>query len=216
MVLLVPCTDWFISFSHLGKGATGLAVAIVPVQLLAQIALLPIYLWGFLGDDFIQTVTAGPFLQAFIGIILVPFVLAALTRYLAGHHLLATRWLKTTARLPVLLLALVLFVIVASQVRTASLIFTSLGSAVLVFALYLFIALPVARLMSLVFRLESEAGRTLAFNLGTRNSFVVLPLALALPAGWEAAAAAIVLQSFVELSGMIVYLWLIPRRVFTT
>ena len=210
IVLLVPCTDWFVTFSHLGKGATRLAVALVPVQLLAQLALLPIYLWFFMGQDFSQAVTAGPFLQVFIWVILVPFILAILTRYGASHHFIGTVWLKTTARLPVPLLSLVLFLITASQGRAMGHIFTSLGWAALVFTLYLIIAAPLARLMSLVFQLEPEARRTLAFNVGTRNSFVVLPLALALPAGWEATVAAIVLQSLIELSGMIVYLWLIP------
>jgi ACR3 family arsenite efflux pump ArsB len=40
---------------------------------------------------------------------------------------------------------------------------------------------------------------------------VVLPFALALPAGLEAAALAIVLQSLVELLGMLVFLRLVPR-----
>ena len=47
--------------------------------------------------------------------------------------------------------------------------------------------------------------------MGTRNSFVVLPLALSLPAGWELAALVIVLQSLVELFGMLFYLWWLPR-----
>jgi hypothetical protein len=46
---------------------------------------------------------------------------------------------------------------------------------------------------------------------GTRNSFVVLPFALALPEAWEAAIVVIVLQSLVELWGMVAYLWAVPR-----
>jgi ACR3 family arsenite efflux pump ArsB len=53
-----------------------------------------------------------------------------------------------------------------------------------------------------------------AFSLGTRNSFVVLPLALSLPADWHVAAVVIVVQSLVELFGMTIYLWWIPRRLF--
>jgi arsenite transporter len=49
LVLLVPCTDWFISFSHLGKGDTNRAIAFAPISLLLQIALLPFYLWLFIG-----------------------------------------------------------------------------------------------------------------------------------------------------------------------
>lgn len=50
--------------------------------------------------------------------------------------------------------------------------------------------------------LPSDQGRTLAFSLGTRNSFVVLPLALSLPSGSEVSAVVIVVQSLVALFGM--------------
>lgn len=216
MVLLVPCTDWFVTFTYLGKGATRLAVALVPIQLFVQLALLPVYLWAFMGKDFIQTVTVGPFLQVFAWIIIIPFVLATLTRFLGTRRRIGTSWLGVTAWLPVPLLALVLFLVTTSQRNVVSDTLTSLGWAAVVFALYLIIAPLLARLIALVFQIKPEAGRTLAFNVSTRNSFVVLPLALALPAGWEAAAAVIVLQTLIELSGMVVYLWLIPTRLFPT
>jgi len=49
LVLLVPCTDWFITFTHLGGGDTRHAIAFSPISLLLQILLLPLYLWLFLG-----------------------------------------------------------------------------------------------------------------------------------------------------------------------
>jgi ACR3 family arsenite transporter len=45
----------------------------------------------------------------------------------------------------------------------------------------------------------------LIFSLGTRNSFVMLPLALSLPGAWSAAVVVIVFQSLVELFGMVPY-----------
>jgi arsenite transporter len=42
VVLLVPCTDWFITFTHLGGGDTRRAIAATPVNLIVQIALLPV------------------------------------------------------------------------------------------------------------------------------------------------------------------------------
>jgi ACR3 family arsenite efflux pump ArsB len=70
---------------------------------------------------------------------------------------------------------------------------------------------PAGRGLARLFGLEPAAGRTLAYGFGTRNSFVVLPFALALPAGWEASALVIVLQSLVELLGMLLYLRGLPR-----
>jgi ACR3 family arsenite efflux pump ArsB len=80
-----------------------------------------------------------------------------------------------------------------------------------VFAAFLLQVVPIAAMLSAALRLTAAQGRTLAFSLGTRNSFVVLPFALSLSAGWEAAAVVIVLQSLVELFGMLAYLAWVPR-----
>lgn len=214
MVLLMPCTDWFVTFSYLGRGDVRLAIAIVPVTLLVEFTLLPLYLWAFVGREFTQAISAGPFLQALAGLIVIPFILAALTRHWAGHHQPGLRWLSATTWLPIPLLALTLFLIAASQVTAVSGVLSSLGRVALVFVAYLLVAGFLARLLGAIFRLKSEASRTLAFNMGTRNSFVVLPFALALPASWEAAVAVIVLQSIVELGGMVLYLWWVPSHLF--
>ena len=168
LVLLVPCTDWFITFTRLGGGDAARAIAISPLNLVLQLLLLPLYLWWLLPE-------AG---------------LAA--------------W-------PVPLLALVVFLIAAAQadaVRGAGMALLAVLPAFLGFLLAApLLAWGLARL----FGLEPAAGRTLAYGFGTRNSFVVLPFALALPAGWEASALVIVLQSLVELLGMLLYLRGLPR-----
>jgi arsenite transporter len=214
MVLLLPCTDWFVTFTHLGRGDTPLAVAVVPVQLMAQFGFLMVYLWLFLGQEFIQVLAAGPFFQALVGLIAIPFTLAVLTRRAARRWVGVSRWLRVSRQAPAPLLAFTLFLVAASQFRLLGEAAGPLGWAAVVFVLYLVLAAPLARLMSGVFGLATKAGRTLAFNLGTRNSFVVLPLALALPAGWEAAVAVVVLQTVVELLGVLVYLWGVPRYLF--
>jgi len=89
-----------------------------------------------------------------------------------------------------------------------------LGHLLLVFVAFLLIAGLLACLLARRFRLPPSQGRVLAFSFGTRNSFVVLPLALALPPSYELAVVAIVFQSLVELFGMVVYLWWVPHRLF--
>lgn len=44
LALLVPCTDWFITFTQLGRGNTSRAIAVTPLNLLLQLLLLPVYL----------------------------------------------------------------------------------------------------------------------------------------------------------------------------
>ena len=90
LVLLVPCTDWCISFTHLGKGDAGRAIAATPVLLLVQLLALPVYLWLFLGVEWFQTVLSSHLLGAFAGLIITPLALAWVTERLAERHLNAS------------------------------------------------------------------------------------------------------------------------------
>ncbi len=89
-----------------------------------------------------------------------------------------------------------------------------LGGLLVIYVAYLAAAALAARVLAGWFRLPALQGRVMAFSLGTRNSFVVLPLALALPPIYAVATVAIVFQSLVELLGMVAYLWLVPRVLF--
>jgi arsenite transporter len=46
LVLLAPCTDWFLTFTQLAGGDTRRAIAVTPLNLLVQLLLLPLYLWA--------------------------------------------------------------------------------------------------------------------------------------------------------------------------
>ena len=60
-----------------------------------------------------------------------------------------------------------------------------------------------------LFRLDATAGRAVAFSAGTRNSLVVLPLALIVPGAIPLLPAIIVTQTLVELAAELVYVrWL--------
>lgn len=52
--------------------------------------------------------------------------------------------------------------------------------------------------------------RALVFTSVTRNSLVILPLALALPSGYGLATAVVVTQTLVELTGMVVLTRVVP------
>lgn len=213
LVLLAPCTDWFVSFTLLGRGDARLAVATTPVLLLAQMALLPAWLWLFLGGELAGVVKAGKFLEAFLGLIALPLALVAVTEILARRARLWERWLRFTSWLPVPLLAFTVLLIAGAEIRSISGAWSLLGAVAAVFTAYALLMPFLARFVARRFGLSTTEQRTVIFSAGTRNSFVVLPLALALPAGWELAAAIIVLQSLVELAAMVLYLWWVPSHL---
>lgn len=211
LVLLVPCTDWYITFTHLAGGDTGRAIAATPVNLIVQMALLPVYLWLFMGSAFLEIFAVGPIVTVFLTLIVVPLVAAWLLDRWAEGRSGQDVVIDRLAWLPVPLLALVVFLISASQVQTVTESLTVLPQVVSVFVGFLVLALLAGLAITRVLNLPPRAGRALIFSLGTRNSFVVLPLALALPQEWRLAVVVIVFQSLVELFGMLAYLKAVPR-----
>ncbi|AVI64182.1 arsenic resistance protein [Halomonas sp. GFAJ-1] len=211
LVLLVPCTDWFITFTHLGKGDAARAIAATPLLLLVQMAALPVYLWLFLGGEWFQLTFSTNLLSAFAGVILLPLMLAWLTELGAQRYRAIERTTQQLGYLPVPLLALVVLVIAATQVNSVLALAHVLLQVVLIFAGYLVVAAMLGKLLGKLFKLPATSARTLVFSFGTRNSFVMLPIALTLPNGWQAAVVVIVFQSLVELFGMVAYLRWVPK-----
>lgn len=214
LVLLVPCTDWFITFTHLGGGDTKHAIAFSPFSLILQIVLLPLYLWLFVGEMVTVTLARQQMVVAFTLIIALPLLAAFVTEKWVERIPARKKVLDMLAGLPVPILALVVFIIAATQMNLVTASYGFLWNLLLVFSAFLIIAGILARMLASIFGLPPSQGRVLAFSLGTRNSFVVLPLALALPSSFELAVVAIVFQSLVELIGMAVYLWWIPTKLF--
>ncbi|MDO9521710.1 MAG: arsenic resistance protein [Pseudohongiella sp.] len=212
LVLLVPCTDWFITFTQLGKGNTSRAIAVTPINLIVQLSLLPLYLWLMLPvADFSSAADIKRILPAALLLIGLPLIAAIVTERWIESVPGRIIWRDQLGWWPVPLLAVVVFLIAAAQVGTVLNAGPVLLTVLPVFAGFLLVAALLARLLTRLLHLPIESGRTLAFSMGTRNSFVVLPLALALPAGWETTVVIIVFQSLVELFGMVFYLWWLPR-----
>ena len=215
LVLLVPCTDWYITFTHLAGGDTRRAIAVTPVNLLVQLALLPFYLWLLMGDAFLQLLAADRIALVFATLILLPLVAAWSIERWAERRVGRQQLVSRIGWLPVPMLAIVVFLIAASQVETVVGAGAVLADVAGIFLAFLIVAALVGLALARLFRLPGPSASALIFSLGTRNSFVVLPLALALAPPWQAATVVIVFQSLVELFGMLAYLGLVPRLVGT-
>lgn len=213
LVLLVPCTDWFVSFTHLGRGDGARAVASTPLLLVVQLFLLPVYIWVFMGELAIELAVGSHLLPAFFGMIVVPLILAWLTERSSGRYQPVRALVGGLGWMPVPMLALVVFLIAGSQASLVTGYGSVLWTVLAVFVMYLVATALIGKALSRLFGLAPPVGRTLIFSLGTRNSFVMLPLALSLPNAWNAAVVVIVFQSLVELFGMIAYLHWVPRLI---
>lgn len=212
LVLLTPCVDYVIVFSGLAGGDRARLLAATPILMVGQLIALPPLLLLMAGPEHSARVEVGPFVEAFVFVVMVPLALAALT-HVAG----ATRpgqvmvRVGDAAMVPLMMLALA--VVVASQLPAVAGRWGSLAALVPLYLAFAVVMVGVGLLVGRMMQLPVPARRSVVFSGVTRNSLVVLPLALALPAGFGLAPLAVVTQTLVELVVMVILVRVVPRLV---
>lgn len=201
LVLLAPCIDYVVVFTALARGAHEKLLAATPLLMLGQILALPVLVLLLGGGAASSAIDPAPFVRALVLLVLLPLLAAALLQRLAPRLDLAP------AMVP--LMVLVLLAVTASQTPRVLGAGGALLALVPVYAAFLVLAAAAGLLIARLLRLDAPTATAVAFSGATRNSLVVLPLALAMPT--PLAPAAVVAQTLVELIGMVVLVRVLPR-----
>lgn len=211
LVLLTPCIDYVIIFTALGKGNEKAMLSATPFLFVAQMLLLPFYLWLFIGEQAANVVEVAPFVEAFGTFIGLPLIFALIVQLLSkegGHVYEVSSWL------PVPFMALTLFVIVASQIGKLTGSFEWILKVIPVYIAFMIIMPFISKMVGRWLKLDTRTGRALIFSGSTRNSLVVLPFALAMPEEIRSLVVAIIVtQTLVEIIGELMYIRIIPQFV---
>ena len=214
LVLLTPCIDYVVVFTHIGKGDSRLTLAATPVLLLVQLVLLPVYLALMLGDSSGVTISIAPFVEAFVLLIVLPMILAVLTSAGARRSRAVSAWNDAWAWMPVPAMALVLVAVIGSQIAVVLRDSDRLLPVIPVYVGFMLLAPVLGFVSARLMRLPVSEARSVTFSAATRNSLVVLPLALALPEDLRGlAAAAVITQTLVELVSELIYVRVIPALI---
>lgn len=213
LVLLTPCVDYVIVFAGLAGGARDRLLAATPLLMILQILLLPLYLWLMAGPGVAAAWDVRPFVEAFLLLILLPLALATLTQLLAKRFRAGRAVEGGMLALVVPLMMLTLAVVVGSQVFQVSGALGQLLTVVPIFIAFVLVVAPLGAFVGRRARLDVPGRRAIVFGAVTRNSLVVLPLALALPASFALTPLVVVTQTLVELLAMVVMVALVPRLI---
>ncbi len=91
MLLVTPCTDWYLVFTGLARGNVPLSAALLPINLLVQVLLLPVYLLIFAGlvGRLDWELLAG----SIVLVLVLPFGLAQAVRRFGAQGGLVRHWL---------------------------------------------------------------------------------------------------------------------------
>jgi ACR3 family arsenite efflux pump ArsB len=78
MLMVTPCTDWYLIFTGLANGNVSLGASILPLNLILQIVLLPLYLLLFMGTDVsFELITI---IQSILLVLIIPLIAANTTK----------------------------------------------------------------------------------------------------------------------------------------
>lgn len=120
LLLVTPCTDWYLVFTAMARGHSGIAAALLPVNLILQLLLLPLYVLLLGGQA--AMVDLGTLAESVLLVLAVPLAVALLARWASARYR-GVAWreqriLNPAGRLVLPLLYLAVFAMFAWQART--------------------------------------------------------------------------------------------------
>ncbi|MDR0383121.1 MAG: arsenic resistance protein [Spirochaetaceae bacterium] len=184
MLMVTPCTDWYLVFTGLANGNVTLGASVLPLNLILQIVLMPVYLLVFMGQAVAFDIMA--ITRSIILVLAVPLVSAPVVKVAAkktGKMNFFRKVLKEADNIQFILLCCAIVAMFASQgaALTANMaVFVRLLPPLIVFFVTnFFLSFGAGRALKMAFMDIIP----LVFTTSARNSPVSLAIAvMAFPA----------------------------------
>ena len=217
MLILTPCTDWYLIFTKLAKGDLTLSLSILPINLVLQIILLPIYLVIFFSSA--NTMDYSQLAYSLLIVIVIPFIAAQIVKFILNDNL-NEKASEVFTNLQIWFLALAVFCIFASQ---GELLFTNLDSVIGIFIplIIFFMANTIIDLLlSEKINFTYHEYASLTMTTLARNSPLALAIAINSFPGHELISIALVIGPLIELPVLYIVsrfcLWVKDSGLFFT
>lgn len=180
MLMVTPCTDWYLVFTGIACGNVPLSASILPMNLILQLVLLPVYLLIFSGT--IETIDSALLLESVLLVLLIPFSISLVSK-LALPKIKGEYWLEKKVfpkldhvQFSFLNLAIIsMFASQGEQLVQNPLILLKLITPVLLFFVIVFIF---GQMVGRYLRFSYKDTASLNLTTLARNSPIVLAIAL--------------------------------------
>jgi ACR3 family arsenite efflux pump ArsB len=179
MMLVTPCTDWYIIFTGLAGGNVPLGASILPFNLVLQIVLLPVYVYLFLGESVSFDVFV--ILQSILFVLIIPLLLSIVAKIIFSKIKcglgVVEKIKKHSGDIQMLFLCLAIIAMFSSQstlmLDNLYLFWTLLLPLIIFFIVNFILALCIGKILKLAFK-DTTA---LIFTTSARNSPIALAIA---------------------------------------
>ncbi|MGY5342612.1 arsenic resistance protein [Paenibacillus glucanolyticus] len=215
MLMVTPCTDWYLVFTSIAKGNVPLSTSVLPINLILQVLLLPLYLLLFAGT--IETMRMTTIMESVLLVLVVPFTLAHLTRFLLREkkEVLDQKLVPFFAKAQIMFLSLAIVAMFASQgsylLKNLEMIYILIVPILIYFTVNYVLGSLVGRML----RFSYEDSVSLHLTIIARNSPVALAIAVTAFPDQPLIALALVIGPLIELPVLAVVsqLLLFTRRM---
>lgn len=209
-----PCTDWFLGFTRLAKGNVALGMALIPVNMVVQLLLYPLYLHLFTRN--VVLVEPGLIGSTLLQWFLLPLVVAVVAHYLLRLLLGAVRFERvlagTDATTP-WLIALLVAEIFAANIETILSHLGVFGWLLLAVFLFFVATFVLGEALSRLARLHPPEHALLTMTIAARNAPLVLAVTMAALPDQPLVHAAIVIGMLLEFPHLTLLRHLLLRGV---
>jgi ACR3 family arsenite efflux pump ArsB len=178
MLMVTPCTDWYLIFTGVANGNVSLGASILPLNLILQIILLPVYLLLFMGAE--VSIGLAVIIQSIVLVLIVPLVAANVAKLIVkkiNRQNILAGLLKKADDIQFVLLCLAIIAMFASQgalLLNNTILFLKLLPALLLFFAVIFcVSLYTGKILKLPYKNIIP----LVFTTSARNSPVSLAIA---------------------------------------
>ncbi|WP_235856246.1 arsenic resistance protein [Methanolobus halotolerans] len=180
MLMVTPCTDWYLLFTGIARGNVPLSASILPMNLILQLILLPVYLLIF--ADTIATIDPVLLMESVLLILFIPFLMSLISKVtvpaIKGEYWLEKKIFPRLDHVQFLFLNLAIISMFASQgeqLVQSPLILLKLITPVLLFFVIVFV---VGQLVGRYLGFSYQDTASLNLTTLARNSPIVLAIAL--------------------------------------
>lgn len=211
MLLVTPCTDWYLVFTRLGGGNVELGMSILPLNLILQVLLLPVYLTLFFGESADLDIPA--LLLDMAIVLIVPIAVACVIRLIVPKTRLEGFLDVRGDDLQLVFLCLAVFVMFASQGEEAVDNLDLLVEMFVPLLIFFVLLFYTARFVGAAEGFPRTDTVSLTFTSMARNSPLSLAIAVAAFPGQPLIALALVIGPLIELPVLSVAAWFTKRWV---
>ncbi len=197
MLILTPCTDWYLIFTKMSKGNVALSLSILPINLIIQLVLLPIYLLIFFSSS--NSIELIDLINSIITFIVIPFIASSIVKYIFKNKPIKDKITSVFSNLQSIFLCIAIFGLFNTE---ATSLFNNLNSIGLLFIpiiIFFIVNFCVDYIVARKNKFSYENYASLTLTTLARNSPLALAIAIRSFPHNELIAIALVIGPLIEL-----------------